>query len=93
MLKGNSCGNNLDNIDVDRTLECPMMSYEPLDKLHLKNLVPRIQNSCFLLTSDHITTPKLYTSPIFFPNSTHFHSLHVTRIFSIKRPNIYVDPI
>ena len=56
-----------------------------------KNLVPRIQNSRFLLTSDNITTPKLYVSPIFFPSSPHFHSLHVTRIFCVKRPQIYFD--
>merc|ERR1712055_1088942 len=41
----------------------------------LKNQVPRIQNSCFWLTSDHITTPNLYVSPIFFPSSPHFHSV------------------
>ena len=55
-------------------------------KKQTKNLVPRIQNSCFLLTSDHIATPNLYDPPIFFPSSHHFHSLHVTCIFSIKRP-------
>ena len=60
-------------------------------QLKRKNLVPRIQNSRFLLTSDHITTPKLYVSPIFFPNNPYFPSLHVTRIFSVKRPKIYFD--
>ena len=59
--------------------------------IYSKNLVPRIQNSHFWLTSDHITTPNLYLSPIFFPSSPHFHSLHVTRIFSVKRPKIYFD--
>merc|ERR1712215_76742 len=48
-------------------------------------------HSRFWLTSDHITTPNLYLSPIFFPSSPHFHSLHVTRIFSVKRPQIYFD--
>merc|ERR1712208_166887 len=48
-------------------------------------------HSRFWLTSDHITTPNLYLSPIFFPSSLHFHSLHVTRIFSVKRPQIYFD--
>ena len=37
MLKGNSCvervGNNLVDLDVDRTLDCPMMSSESLGKL------------------------------------------------------------
>ena len=46
----------------------------------------------FCLTSDHITTPKLYVFPIFFPNNPYFPSLHVTRIFSVKRPQIYFDP-
>ena len=39
MLKGNSCvervGNSLDDLDVDRTLDCPMMSSELLGKLHI----------------------------------------------------------
>merc|ERR1711888_570172 len=48
-------------------------------------------HSRFWLTSDHITTPNLYLSPIFFPSSPHFQSLHVTRIFSVKRPQIYFD--
>ena len=61
-------------------------------QIYSKNLVPRIQNSRFLLTSDHITTPKLYVFPIFFPNNPYFPSLHVTRIFSVKRPQIYFDP-
>ena len=78
-------GKILSGISVLRRWSCFTISI-------IKNLVPRIQNSRFLLTSDHITTPKLYVSPIFFPNNPYFPSLHVTRIFSVKRPQIYFDP-
>ena len=48
MLKENSCvervGNNLDDLDVDRTLDCPMISSEPLGKLHLKKIQINIIN-------------------------------------------------
>ena len=72
-------------------INCLYMISWPLGFYLVKNLVPRIQNSRFWLTSDHITTPNLYVSPTFFPSSPHFHSLHVTRIFSVKRPHIYFE--
>ena len=43
MLKGESCvervENNLDDLDVNRTLGCPSMSSGPLGKLQLKEKI------------------------------------------------------
>ena len=44
-----------DTQTTDRTGS--LLKLNSLKAVKLKNLVPRIQNSRFLLTSDHITTP------------------------------------
>ena len=57
--------------DAQRSLYRMTIDFRQINAVttNQKNLVPRIQNSRFLLTSDDITTPKLYVSPIFFPNN------------------------
>jgi len=50
-----TCVEDLKKLQIDNTFE----EIKVISKNKFKNLVPRIQKSRFLLTSDHITTPTL----------------------------------
>ena len=66
------------DVFIRLTDKTPLNSIERTPSLIEKISGPRIQTHIDLLTSDYITTPKLYVSPIFFPSSPYFPSLHVT---------------